>query len=124
MDYRLIDHPTAPYVETLEGRIENDSHALELVAACGEHRTHRLLIRGEHLADDFFNLRSGLAGAVLLKFSNYFIKVAVLLPPDPTTQDRAYQGRFGEMTLEANRSNREFHIFTSCDQAVSWLVGD
>jgi len=96
--------------------IARESDALELVAVCGEHRTHRLLLHAEQLSDEFFDLRSGLAGAVLQKFVNYAVRVAAVIPPE-----RANQGRFGEMVLEANRG-RHFRVFAREDEAARWLV--
>lgn len=119
MNYRLVEHPQNQYVEALagDGRIESENDALELVAACGEFQTHRLLIHAENLTDDFYRLRTGLAGAVLQKFVNYSVKVAAVLPPELVNQ-----GRFQEMALEANRSNRLFHIFHERERAEAWLV--
>jgi hypothetical protein len=36
----------------------------------GEHGTSQLILDGKNLTDDFYSLQSGLAGKVLLKFSN------------------------------------------------------
>lgn len=119
MNYRLVEHAQNNYVEVLsgDGRIEKESDALELVGACGEYRTLRLMIHAENLSEDFFHLRTGLAGEVLLKFSNYRIKFAAVLTPELVNQ-----GRFYEMVLEANRSNRMFHVFYERDKAEAWLV--
>lgn len=120
VNYRLADKGSNPYVECLPdgGQIERERDALDLVAACGEQRASRLLIHAGNLTDDFFNLKTGLAGAMLLKFSNYAIKVALLLAPE------AISGRFGEMAMEANRVNREFHVFFEREAAEAWLVKD
>jgi hypothetical protein len=119
MTYHLIQHPTNPYLETLpgDGQIAGEQDALDLIGACGEYGIPRLMLHAENLPEDFYDLCSGLAGALLLKFSNYRIKVAAVLPPE-----RANQGRFGEMALEANRSNRGFHIFPDRPSAEAWLV--
>lgn len=120
MNYRLIEHARNHYIECLagDGLIESEADALDLVAACGEHLAPRLLIFAESLPEVFFDLRSGLAGAVLQKFATYRVKVAAVLSPE-----LANQGRFGEMVLEANRSNRMFHVFQEREQAEAWLVG-
>ena len=117
-NYRLVDNPENPYVECLPdgGQIESERDVLDLVAACGEHLAHRLLIHAESLTEDFYNLKTGLAGAVLLKFSNYKIKAALVLTPEVVT------GRFEEMVMEANRRNREIHVFYEQEAAVAWLV--
>src|SRR5512138_1211866 len=108
MNYRLVETQTKPYIECLEDgwQVKSESDALDLVAACGEYRANRLLLHPENFPPDFFQLRTGLAGAVLLKLSNYRIKVAAVLTPD-----QVGEGRFQEMALEANRRNGEFHIF-------------
>jgi hypothetical protein len=120
VNYRLADVGSNPYIECLPdgGQIENERDALDLVAACGEYRADRLLIHAENLTEDFFNLKTGLAGAVLLKFSNYAIRVALLLAPE------AISGRFGEMAMEANRVNRAFHVFFEHEAAETWLAKD
>jgi hypothetical protein len=119
VNYRLVEHPQNNYVECLagDGRIENESDALDLVAACGEYQIHRLLIYAENVSEDFFHLRTGLAGAVLQKFANYSIKLAAVLTPDLVNQ-----GHFREMVLEANRSNQNFHVFYEREKAEEWLV--
>ena len=119
MNYQMVEHPQNHYVEALagDGRIENEDAALELVAACGEFRINRLLIHAETLPEEFYNLRTGLAGKILLKFGNYSIKVAAILAPELVKQDK-----FQEMTLEANRFNRDFHVFFEREKAEEWLV--
>ncbi len=119
MNHRLVENAQNSYIECLagNGRIESENDAVDLVAACGEHMVPRLLITSEALTDNFYDLRTGLAGAVLQKFVTYSIKVAAVLAPD-----LASQGRFGEMVLEANRSNRHFHVFSRREEAEAWLV--
>jgi hypothetical protein len=120
VDYKRVNGDSFWYVETVPGvgRIENENDALDLVAACGEHETSRLLIHGENLSPAFFQLRSGLAGAVLLKFSNYRIKAAVLASPD-----QVGRGKFYEFVLETNRG-RQFGVFFDRDQAEQWLLAE
>ncbi len=119
MNYRLVETSTNAYVECLDDgwQVNNESDALDLVAACGEFRVHRLLLHPGNFSPAFFDLRTGLAGALLLKMSNYRIKLAVVLTPE-----QVGQGRFQEMALEANRRNQEFHIFSEKQPAEDWLV--
>src|SRR5512133_2342013 len=121
LNYQMVDHPRNRYVECLagDGRIEGERDALDLIGACGEYETHRLLLHAEALTDAFYQLRTGLAGAVLQKFADYRVKTAALLTPELVNQ-----GRFREMALEANRSNHLFHIFYTREEAETWLVAD
>ncbi len=117
MNFQLINHPLHPYLECLPegGMLENEQAALDVVAACGENNTDRVLIPAACLPEAFFQLRSGLAGAVMLKFSNYRIRAALVVPPE-----QAKAGRFGEMAQEINRG-RELHIADTRDAAERWL---
>jgi PadR family transcriptional regulator AphA len=119
MEYQLVMTNSESYLDCLPGeqRLESEADALDLVAACGEHGTSRLMLHAENLTDDFYRLQSGLAGQVLLKFSNYRLKVAAVLTPELVNQ-----GRFREMVLETNRGN-QFRIFYDRSSAEQWLVG-
>jgi len=122
METIVIQKGDNKYVECTSGAgnlIASERDALDLVAACGENGTHRLLIQAENLTPEFYQLKTGLAGAILLKFSNYFLKVAALLTPELVNQ-----GRFREMVLEANRTSREFKVFYDHESAEKWLLRD
>ncbi len=119
MDTRLISKDGQSYLECLAdgGVMASEAGALDLVAACRENGADRLLLHASNLNEDFYNLKTGLAGAALLKFSNYLVKVAAVIPPEI-----ANQGRFGEMVLETNRGNA-FRVYPDEAKAVAWLVG-
>jgi PadR family transcriptional regulator AphA len=120
MKTQLVTKDQLAYIECLPGeeRLKSEREALDLVAACGENNTDRLMLHAENLTEDFSNLHSGLAGAVLLKFSNYRIRCATVLTPE-----LANQGRFGEMVLETNRGN-QFRVFYDREAAERWLLSD
>ncbi len=73
MSYTLIDIEGKTYVECQPGVLclRNEADALDLVAACGENETHRLMIHAGNLSPDFFDLSTRVAGEILLKFYNY-----------------------------------------------------
>lgn len=74
------------------------------------------LILTEHdLAPEFFNLRSGLAGELFQKFTNYKLRVAIILP-DP----EAYGERFSELAYE-HRSHSMVRFVRFADEAKAWL---
>jgi hypothetical protein len=97
-------------------KLKSEADALDAVTACGEYDTNKILIPGESLSESFYDLKSGLAGAVLLKFSNYRIKAAVIVRPE-----NIGHGKFYEFVLEANRGN-DFRVFQDRDKALDWLL--
>ena len=122
MEYSVVQKGDKKYVECTSGegnQVVNERDALDLVAACGENDTHRLMLRAENLTPEFYQLRTGLAGSILLKFSNYYLKVAAVLTPELVNQ-----GRFREMVLETNRTSNEFRVFYEQDKAEEWLLKD
>lgn len=120
MTYILVEQNGKNYLECLPGRmpVNSERDALDLVALCGENSTHRLMLHAEHLPPAFFDLKTRLAGDVLLKFANYRIKVVALVTPDLVGE-----GRFAEMAMESNRFN-EFGVFYARPQAEQWLLRD
>lgn len=119
MNYRMVESNGFKYVEgPHEGlMISRPNDAIGLVSYCGEHDTNLVLLHAANLHEDFFNLKTGLAGAVLQKFVNYGIKVAAVIPPE-----LANQGRFREMVVEANRG-QHFRVFEEVNEAEVWLIG-
>jgi PadR family transcriptional regulator, regulatory protein AphA len=117
METQLLDINGVKILECLPGGgvIASENDALDVVAACGENETDRVLLNASNLAMDFLHLRTGLAGAVLLKFSNYRIRAAAVLTPKLVNQ-----GHFREMVMETNRGN-VFRVFYDRDLALKWL---
>ncbi|NBD25311.1 DUF4180 domain-containing protein [Paenibacillus glycinis] len=53
--------------------------ALDMMASVNyAEGAHKLLIRKENIAEDFFELRTKLAGEILQKYTNYRVKLAVV----------------------------------------------
>ena len=117
MNYEILQRNGKQVLRCLEdgGILAGEPDALDLVAACGENQCRAVLLQESNFNEDFYNLRSGLAGAILLKFVNYRISVAAVLP-----LDRWRTGRFGEMVSESNRG-RHFRVFEDAQAAEDWL---
>jgi PadR family transcriptional regulator AphA len=117
MRVQLAEKNGCKYVEGTpsEKFIEREEDAVALVGVCGEHSVERLLLHAGNLSEDFFDLKTGLAGAVLQKFVNYHMKVALVIPSD------LVQGKFKEYVLEANRGNH-FRAFQDKNEAEIWLT--
>jgi hypothetical protein len=122
MNYKIVAKGNNSFIECLSGtnanQIRGEGDALGWIALCGENQIHRLLLHAENLTPEFYQLRTGIAGAILQKFVTYSIKVGALLTPDLVNQ-----GRFREMVIESNRGNH-FHVFYDIIEAEQWLVSD
>ncbi|HYF84701.1 MAG TPA: DUF4180 domain-containing protein [Clostridia bacterium] len=118
MNCRVITIEDKKYVECVssEMKLATEQDILDLVAACLENNSSLLMINGEVLSEDFFNLSTGLAGAMLQKLVNYQIKTAAIISAELTNR-----GRFREMALESNKGNH-FRIFNTREEAENWLV--
>ncbi len=118
MNVQLVEKIGKSYLECLpdEWRLSSEQDALDLVAACGEYGTQNLMLHAESLPEAFYNLKTRLAGEVMLKFSNYRLVVAAVIPAELSGR-----GRFGEMALETNRGS-QFRVFATREEAENWLT--
>lgn len=119
MSVLLQESAGRTYLECPAGslRIARERDALDLIAVCGEHGASDLLLDGSCLDPAFMDLKSGLAGVVLLKLTVYRIRTAVILPGESIGS-----GKFSEFVLETNRGN-QFGVFENREDALKWLLG-
>jgi len=74
-----------------------------------------IIFTEDDLAREFFDLRSGLAGELFQKFTNYKLRMAIVLP-DP----EAYGERISELAYE-HKSHNLIRFVRSKDEAEAWL---
>jgi uncharacterized protein DUF4180 len=74
-----------------------------------------LVLTENDLAREFFDLSTGFAGELFQKFTNYNLRLAIVLP-DP----QAYGKRFGELAYE-HISHNLIRFVRSKDEAKAWL---
>ncbi|MDF2926173.1 MAG: hypothetical protein K0R57_5087 [Paenibacillaceae bacterium] len=96
--------------------VQTEQDALDLIGTCMGNDVNLLLLHDEVLSDDFFQLRTGLAGNMVQKFINYRIKLAVV-----AGDTQRMKGKFKEFLAETNKGG-SFRIFNSRDEAVEWLL--
>jgi len=118
MQYRIIEKNEKKYIEVYSAetqlRTEEDGH--DLVTVTMEQDTNLILLNGEVLSDDFFELRTGLAGKVLQKFVNYRIRTAIVID-----SDQRIKGKFKALIAEA-KNGKDFSIFDTKAAAEDWLL--
>ena len=83
--------------------------ASDFISAAWEHQAEMVAIPIERLAEDFFRLRTGLAGEAIQKFVNYRIRLAVV-------------GEFARFT-DASAPLRDFVIESNRGDHL-WFVQD
>jgi hypothetical protein len=70
-DVRHKNHQKYIKCFSAEPPIGNEQDALDLVALCGENDTNLLMLHADALFEDFFKLKTRIAGMILQKFVNY-----------------------------------------------------
>lgn len=118
MPFKLQKTNNTPYLEydSPEVIIQNEADILDLVAACGEYETNKVIIYQHHLSPDFFDLKTGLAGTLFQKFANYRMKGAAVISLKGIKSER-----FKELIFESNKGNL-FRFFEDRESAEKWLV--
>jgi hypothetical protein len=96
--------------------ISSERDVLDLLASSEDMESNRILLEEEYLHPTFFDLKTGLAGAIFQKFADYRVKAAVV-----ADLDRIPSARFQELVLECNRGN-QIHFFQDMAEAEEWLT--
>ncbi len=118
MNTQLVSFQNGSFIECFsDGQLlENDKDFLDIISVCGEHLCARLLVHAALLPDEFYDLKTGLAGELLQKLVNYRINAAFIVEAE-----KAGKGRFNEMMIETNRG-WQFFFCHKRDAAVDWLI--
>lgn len=74
-----------------------------------------LILTEADLAPEFFDLRSGLAGELFQKFTNYRLRLALVVP-----EPEVYGERFSELAYE-HRSHTMIRFVPTQEEAQTWL---
>ncbi len=117
MDYKVIEKDRLRYMEYAAAGmpLNSEKDAVDLISGCFENKIHYIVLHAQALSDDFFKLRTGVAGMILQKFINYRVKVAVVLE-----NDEKVKGKFKELLSESNKGS-DFRTFFSTAEAERWF---
>lgn len=118
MNYQVIDEGNTRYIEVFscEALVSTEQDALDLVALCGENDTNLLMLHYEVLSEDFFKLKTGVAGAVMQKFINYSVRVAIIIP-----DQEQLSANFKAWVSEVNKGS-QYRFFADSADAAGWLI--
>lgn len=75
-----------------------------------------LILTEAELSPQFFDLRTGVAGELFQKFTNYRLPIAIVL-----ADHEAYGQRFSELARE-HRGHNLIRFFYSLEPAQAWLA--
>jgi hypothetical protein len=80
--------------------ISTGKDAVDLISSASEHRAALIAIPVERLGDDFFELRTGVAGEIAQKFVIYQVRVAII---GGISNRTAVSKSLAAFVLESNR---------------------
>jgi len=105
------------YIES-DGQIITDvQSALDLMATVQyEHHCNKIILDQQAISEDFFNLRTGMAGEILQKFINYHTKLAIVGDFSKYTSNA-----LRDFIRECNRG-KDIFVVDHLDQAVEKLA--
>jgi hypothetical protein len=90
--------------------------ALDLICDLGTYDCNRIIIRENNFHEDFFNLKTRLAGDILQKFSTYNVKLAII-GDFSKYESKALQ----DFIRESNKGNLIFFL-SDLDSAIIRLT--
>jgi len=109
-DMEFIEHKTAigPMIEVTSDEviISSEQDALDIMSNIGYlYDSNRIILHRENLNEAFFDLKSGLAGGILQKFSNYRVQLIVV----------------GELSHYSSQSLKEFILESNKGHQVNFV---
>jgi hypothetical protein len=87
--------------------LRNDRDAVDVIAAAAEHHPDVIVIPAERLDEDFFRLRTGIAGQVVQKFLTYGLRLIILGDISKRLQDSS---ALRDFIHECNRGSHVWFV--------------
>ncbi|PJI08166.1 MULTISPECIES: DUF4180 domain-containing protein [Clostridium] len=117
MNYRVVNKNNIKYIKFVSKswKLSSEKDVVDCISVCMENNIYTIMFSSSALSEDFFKLKTRLAGMALQKFINYHIKVAVIIQ-----DEERYNDRFKEMIMEANKGNN-FRTFKNIEDAEIWI---
>jgi hypothetical protein len=101
---------------TAEGILINDAEdGLQLLADLYYQDTDKIILHEKNIISDFFDLKSGLAGELLQKFSNYKVYLVIVEAFD------AYPGKSLKDFIYESNKGRQVNFVASVEEALKRL---
>ena len=106
MELEIIEHENAKIVKVPDGTvIDSVSYATDLLGNADYLGANKVIISESNLNPQFFDLKTGLAGEILQKISNYHMKLAII------GEFKKYNSKsLNAFITECNRGNQIFFV--------------
>nr|WP_242959587.1 DUF4180 domain-containing protein [Clostridium beijerinckii] len=117
LNYKVVNKNNVKYIEFASEvwKLSSEQDVVDCISICMENDVYTIMFHSNVLSEDFFNLKTRIAGMALQKFINYHVKVAVIIENEEKLNDR-----FKEMIMESNKGNN-FRTFKDTAEAESWI---
>lgn len=104
-------------VEFISNKIilRNVQDSLDLMVEAGEKNARNMILYEYNINPDFFKLKTGLAGEILQKFVNYYVKLAIV-----GNFEKYKSKSLKSFIIECNNSNQFFFV-SSISEAIERL---
>lgn len=118
MKYSVINKNDKSYIiyNEIDTKISSEQDVMDIISACFGERISLVVIDGNAIADEFYDLKTKLLGMALQKFINYKIRVVFIID-----EERILSDRFKELVLEINKGT-DFRVCGGIESAEQWLL--
>lgn len=118
MKYTVISNNKINYVHfnDSENKLETERNILDIITALAENNTQFVLLDSETLSKNFFELKKGLLGTLLQKFTMYHIKSAIVIK-----DMSCLKGDFRDAITESRKHN-VLRLFNNIADAEKWFL--
>jgi hypothetical protein len=93
-----------------DAKIESVQDAFDIMAEVSYAGCGSIIVQKDMLPESFFSLKTGLAGEILQKFSNYRVKLAIV-----GDFDNVKSGSLKSFIYESNKGNQVFFMKTKAE---------
>lgn len=97
--------------------IKTPQDALDLMAEAEYFQARSLILKEMNLSPEFFDLRTGVAGEILLKFANYRVKLAVI------GEFKKYKSRSLEAFIRESNRGKQISFVPDRGTAIASIIG-
>jgi PadR family transcriptional regulator, regulatory protein AphA len=119
MKYCVSSNNEISYVHfnDAENKLETERNILDIITAMAENNTQFVLLDSEVLSKNFLEIKNGLLGTLLQKFTMYHIKSAIVIKDLDSLKNE-----FRDSIVESSKHD-VLRLFTSIADAEKWFRG-